>query len=97
MDVADAAQRIIDKDDVAAARVAAKREARRRVLDQVGQAQDEGIVAVAGRAGQLEAARVVFNIVVGLDVVGLGAAEDVGACLLGEVLDLLAGRLGVRV
>lgn len=96
MDVADAAQRIIDKDDVAAAWVAAKGKAGSRVLDQVGQTQDKGIVAVAGQV-RLEAARVVLDIVVRLDVVGLGAAEDVGACLLGEVLDLPAGRFGVRV
>lgn len=96
VNVGDAAEGVIDKDDVAAAGVAAKGEAGGGVLDLVGEAEDDGVVAVAVGVG-LEAAGVVLEVVVGLDVVGLVSAENVGALLLGEVLDLLARRVGVRV
>lgn len=96
MDVADPAQRVIDEDDVAPSIVPPKDEAVRRVLGLARQPQQDGVVAMVRRVG-LEAARVVLEFVVGLDAVGLVLADDEGRPDPGQLLDLVAGALRVRI
>lgn len=96
VDIADALEGIVCKDDVASRRVTAKGEAEGMVLDRRGQAQEDGVVAMAGGVG-FEAAGMVLEFVVGLYAIGLLLSYDEGRVLESQALDLLAGRVGVGV
>lgn len=96
VDIADSLVRIMAEQDIAAGRIPPERETGLGILQLRRQAQDDGIVAVLGGA-RVEAARLVLEVVVRLDDVGLVAADDVGAVLAGESLDLVASRVRVRV
>lgn len=96
VDVADALQGVVVEDNVAPRCVATKAIARGGVLDLGGQSQDQRIAAVGGEIG-FEAARMVLELVVGLNSVDLILTNNVGRVLLGKSLYLLSGGVGMRV
>lgn len=96
MNITNATQGVIDKDHITPSAVSAKGKSRRRVLDLGRKPQDDSIVAMASRM-RLEAARVVLQFIVRFNIICLVFANNILRVLLGQPLDLLSCRIGVRI
>jgi hypothetical protein len=95
VDVADTFHRILDEDNIASQGIPPEDEPSRRILDCSRQPQYKSIIAFG--LGQTKSARMVFEVVVRVNSIGIGPANHVRTIFLSKSEYFLSGRLGVRI